>query len=38
MDDGLWAMWTGTKSVPVHITHGPYDDGVTLFSIVKVQA
>ena len=35
MDDGLWTVWTATKSVPAHTAHSPYDDGVALFSIIK---
>jgi hypothetical protein len=36
MDNGLWTVWTATKSVPAHTAHSPDDDGgVGTFSTVK---
>jgi hypothetical protein len=36
VNDGLWTVWTATKSVPAHTAHSPDGgDGVGTFSTVK---
>jgi hypothetical protein len=36
MSDGLWTVWTATKSVPAHTAHSLYgDNAVVPFSIVN---
>jgi hypothetical protein len=38
MIDGLWTVWATRKRTRLaHTAHSPDDDGVALFSIVKVQ-